>query len=62
MTVNLGESEQTVTLDLAGVSPVEAEVWLLDAEHNAEALGVQPWPADGVVTLPGQSATLYVME
>jgi hypothetical protein len=61
MAVNLGESEQTVSLDLAGVSPVETEVWLLDAEHNAENLGKQPWPADGAVSLPGQSATLYVI-
>jgi hypothetical protein len=61
MAINLGDGEQTVTLDLAGVSPVEAEVWLLDAEHNAENLGVQPWPADGAVTLPGQSVTLFVI-
>ncbi len=61
MAINLGEAEQTVTIDLAGVSPAEAEVWLLDKDHNAESLGVQPWPADGVVTLPGQSVTLYVV-
>jgi alpha-L-arabinofuranosidase len=61
MAINLGDTEQTVTLDLAGASPVEAAVWLLDAAHNAENLGVQPWPADGVVTLPGQSVTLFVM-
>jgi alpha-L-arabinofuranosidase len=61
MAINLGEDEQTVTLDLVGVSPAEAEVWLLDAEHNAENLGVQPWPADGAVTLPGQSVTLFVI-
>lgn len=61
MAINLGDTEQTVTIDLAGVSPVEAEVWLLDAAHNAENLGVQPWPADGMVTLPAQSVTLYVL-
>jgi hypothetical protein len=60
--VNLGDTEQTVTLDIAGKAPAEAEVWLLDAKHNAENMGRQPWPADGAVTLPGQSATLYVME
>ena len=61
MAINLGEAEQTVTIDLAGVSPAEAEVWLLDKDHNAESLGVQPWPADSMVTLPGQSVTLYVV-
>ncbi len=61
MAINLGDVEQTVTLNLAGVSPGEAEIWLLDTDHNAENLGVQPWPADGVVTLPGQSVTLFVL-
>jgi len=61
MAVNLNDDPQTVTLEVAGVTPTEAEVWLLDAEHNAENLGVQPWPADGAVTLPGQSATLFVI-
>jgi hypothetical protein len=35
---------------------------LLDATHSAENLGVQPWPADGQVTLPGQSVTLFVVQ
>ena len=61
MAINLGDGEQTVTLDLAGASPAEAEVWLLDKEHSAENLGVQPWPAAGTVTLPAQSVTLYVI-
>lgn len=61
MAINLGETEQTVTLDVAGQTPAEAEVWLLDKDHNAENLGVQPWPADGAVTLPAQSVTLSVI-
>lgn len=61
MAINLGEAEQTVTIDLAGVSPVEVEIWLLDQGHSAEGLGVQPWPADGTVTLPAQSVTLFVV-
>jgi hypothetical protein len=61
MAINLSDTEQTVTLQVAGQTPTEAEVWLLDAEHNAENLGVQPWPADGMVTLPGQSVTLFVI-
>ncbi|MCB0202497.1 MAG: hypothetical protein KDI03_20695, partial [Anaerolineae bacterium] len=62
MVVNLGDEEQTVTLDIAGTTPAEAEVWLLDKDHNAESLGVQPWPADGLVTLPEQSVTLYMIQ
>ncbi len=61
MMINLGDEEQTVTLEIAGQTPAEAEVWLLDAEHNAENLGVQPWPAGGQVMLPGQSVTLFVV-
>jgi hypothetical protein len=61
MAINLSDAEQTVTLQVAGQTPTEAEVWLLDAEHNAESLGVQPWPADGMVTLPAQSVTLFVI-
>jgi hypothetical protein len=61
MVINLGDVEQTVTLEVAGQTPAEADVWLLDAEHNAANLGKQPWPADGTVTLPAQSVTLYVI-
>jgi len=62
MAINLGDEEQRVTLEVAGQTPAEAEVWLLDAAHSAENLGVQPWPADGQVTLPGQSVTLFVVQ
>ena len=61
MVINLADTEQTATLQVAGIAPTEAEVWRLDAEHNAENLGVQPWPADGTVTLPAQSVTLFVI-
>jgi hypothetical protein len=61
MAINLGDAEQMVTIDVAGQTPTEGEVWLLDKEHNAENLGEQPWPADGIVTLPAQSVTLFVI-
>lgn len=61
MAINLGDAEQTMTIDVAGQTPTEAEVWLLDRDHSAEDLGVQPWPADGMLTLPAQSVTLYVI-
>jgi hypothetical protein len=40
----------------------EAEVWLLDADHDAENLGMQAFAMDGIVTLPAQSATLYIIK
>lgn len=62
MVINLSDAEQRVPLRARGVKLTEADVWLLDATHNAENLGVQAFPADGVMTLPAQSATLYVMK
>jgi len=62
MVINLSDAEQRIPLQVKGTKPTEAEVWLLDAAHNAENLGLQAFPADGVVTLPMQSATLYVIE
>jgi len=62
MAINLGDETQSVPLILQGLSPTDAQIFLLDAIHNAEPLGRQPWPADGVVTLPGQSATLFVVD
>ncbi len=60
MIINLSDAEQSLPLQVKGVSLTEAEVWLLDATHNAENLGLQPI-SDGVVTLPAQSATLFVI-
>lgn len=62
MIINLADDEQRVPLQIAGMTPGEAEVWLLDAAHNAENLGVQPFPADGALSLPAQSATLFVIK
>jgi hypothetical protein len=44
-----------------GKELTEAEVWLLDVTHNAENLGTQTFSSEGTVTLPAQSATLYVI-
>jgi alpha-L-arabinofuranosidase len=62
MVINLSDVEQRALLKVNGVKLKEAEVWLLDAAHNAENLGTQPLPAEGVVTLPAQSATLFVIK
>jgi alpha-L-arabinofuranosidase len=62
MVVNLGDEELTKTLSLAGFTPSgEAEVWRLDAEHNAEQLDSVELADGGSLTLPGQSVTLYVL-
>lgn len=62
MVVNLSDTEMQVPLQVKGKKLTEAEVWLLDATHNAENLGMQPFSEDGTVTLPPQSATLYVIK
>jgi len=61
MVINLGDNDQKVPLQVQGRALSSADVWLLDKTHNAESLGAQPFPADGLLTLPAQSATLYVI-
>lgn len=61
MAINLAETEQSVTLEVAGQTPAEVEVWLLDKDHHATNLGKQPWSVDGTVMLPAQSVTLFVV-
>jgi alpha-L-arabinofuranosidase len=62
MVINLADEERQAPLKVAGQTPASARVWLLDSEHNAEELGVQSLPADGILTLPAWSATLFVIE
>jgi hypothetical protein len=61
MVINLSDTEQRVPLQIKGAELTEADVWLLDPTHNAENLGVQAFSTDGMVLLPPQSATLYVI-
>ncbi len=62
MVINLSDSEQSIPLQVRGVQMSNADVWLLDATHSAENMGVQAFPSDGIVTLPAQSATLYIIQ
>ena len=62
MVINLSDVEQRIPLKVNGVNLKEAEVWLLDATHNAENLGIQTFPTDGVLTIPAQSATLFMIK
>jgi alpha-L-arabinofuranosidase len=62
MVVNLSDAEQHFTMQIEGKIPANAQVLLLDSTHNAEDLGQQNWPEDGILTLPAQSVTLYIIE
>jgi len=62
MIINLTETEQHIPLQVKGKKLSEAEVWLFDIEHNSENLGVQAFPSDGMITLPKESVTLYVIK
>jgi hypothetical protein len=62
MIINLSDAEQNIPLQVKGKKLTEADVWLLDISHNAENLGTQSFLPDGTVTLPAQSATLYVIK
>jgi hypothetical protein len=61
MVINLSDTEQHIPLQVKGIELTDAEVWLLDATHFAENLGVQTFSTDGTLLLPSQSATLYVI-
>jgi hypothetical protein len=58
--INLGPEERGYPLQVEGFAADEAQVWLFDAEHDAESIGTQT--LSGEITLPGQSMTLYVLE
>lgn len=62
MVINLSDVEQRIPLQVKGLKLKEAEIWLLDSTHNAENLGTQAFASDGTLTLPAQSATLYVIK
>lgn len=62
LVINLADDEQRVSLEIAGGAPTTASVILLDPEHDAVDLGEQPFPVDGVLSLPAQSVTLYILE
>ena len=59
MVVNLTDYEKHLPLQIKGMKPAEAQVWLFDAKHNAADLGMQNLRTDGKVDLPAESITLY---
>ena len=62
MVINLSDSEQHIPLQVKDFELTDAEVWRLDSTHSSENLGVQAFAADGMVLLPAQSATLYIIK
>jgi hypothetical protein len=60
--VNLATAAQTVPLTIVGLDrPVSAEVWLLDAEHDAEPIEPETIQSGDAIALRPASATLYVI-
>jgi hypothetical protein len=61
MVINLGPAEATKPLRLDDFTPHgTAEVWLLDADHLAEAMGEQRIANGDRITLPAQAISLYI--
>jgi hypothetical protein len=62
MLINLGPEEKRKPLHLENVTPTgPAEVWLFDADHQAERIGAQAIADGAEITLPAQSISLYVL-
>lgn len=62
MIVNLATTAQTVPITIPGRDgAIEAEVWLLDADHDAEAVEPRTIESGSTITLGPASVTLYVI-
>jgi len=62
MLINLGPEEKRKPLRLENVTPTgPAEVWLFDADHQAERIGAQAIADGAEIALPAQSISLYVL-
>ncbi|MBK8024871.1 MAG: hypothetical protein IPK19_26500 [Chloroflexi bacterium] len=60
--VNRGPDARSLPLSLSGFTPVgDAEVWRLDAEHEAEPIDPVALADGATLDLPAQSVTLYVV-
>lgn len=62
MVINLSDIDQEKPLAISGFTPSgDAEVWLFDAEHNAEMIESVALVDGTVISLPPQSITLYII-
>jgi hypothetical protein len=62
MVVNLADTAQEVTLQVAGETSSEAELWRLDQTSRPEAGSPFTFPTDGKLTLPAQSVSLFIIK
>jgi hypothetical protein len=61
MVINLGDADVQAPLKVAGRNSISAEVWRLDKDHKAESLGTETLRPEGMLALPAQSASVYVL-
>jgi hypothetical protein len=61
MIVNLADSERPATLQVRGVTSRQAELWRLDPDQLPEEVSAFSLPADGGLTLPPQSVSLFIL-
>jgi hypothetical protein len=60
--VNRGDDEARLPLHISGAElPLTAEVWRLDADHNADPIGTLALSTGDMLVLPARSVTLYVL-
>ncbi len=62
MVVNLADVEKQVTLQLVGERPSQATLWQLTPDQLPETAVPFTFAADGQLTLPQQSISLFVIE
>ena len=58
LVINLSDTEQSVPLQVKGMTPSQAGTWLFDATHKAEDVGSTDL-SGGALKLPAQSITLF---
>jgi hypothetical protein len=62
LAINLKSESTQQTLTIAGLTTSQpADVWLLDAEHNAEQIDSLPLSGETTLTLPPESMILFVL-
>ncbi|MDX2162602.1 MAG: hypothetical protein SF162_14870 [bacterium] len=60
--VNLGDQAYAAPLILEGFTPAgDADVWRIDAEHNAESIGQAAVISGEALDIPARSVTLYIV-
>ena len=58
---NLADTEKQATLQVHGAVPAQAELWRLDQTQSPESASLFTFPTDGLLTLPAQSISLFII-